>query len=296
MASLRQETLGGFEIHHLESDEVSLALAPRLGGRIVSLRDRRSGREWLDGWTPEENRRLHEPANTEDYATGPGAGIDECLPTVLPCEIDGRALPDHGELWRTEPDFDPASFRCRWSLRSLPLDFTRCLELRGDTLHLRYRIDNRADTPTRFQWAWHPLFTLEKNDRLAFDPAPARCLATDGSPLPWPDAAPGQDLTRAEVADAHPPCAKVFVETPGAARARLESSRGTLQLDWPGQCLPWAGIWINRGAWNGLHHWAIEPTNLAADHLSDAPVNDPLTTLPGGGRREWWIRLRLDSR
>lgn len=45
-------TLNDFEIHYLESDEVSLGLVPTLGGRIVSLRDRRSGREWLDGWLP----------------------------------------------------------------------------------------------------------------------------------------------------------------------------------------------------------------------------------------------------
>lgn len=35
----------------------------------------------------------------DDFATGPGAGLDECLPTVLPCEVAGSPLADHGELW-----------------------------------------------------------------------------------------------------------------------------------------------------------------------------------------------------
>lgn len=93
---------------------------------------------------PEDARRLYHPFDPADYATGPGAGIDECLPTVLPCEVEGRALPDHGELWNTPPDFSPDGLRCHWSLRSLPLDFTRHLRLCRDTLHLHYRIQNRA--------------------------------------------------------------------------------------------------------------------------------------------------------
>ena len=52
--------------------------------------------------------RLLDPVDT---------GIDECLPTVLPCKIGRKALPDHGELWNQSPEFGVHSkggFSCRW--------------------------------------------------------------------------------------------------------------------------------------------------------------------------------------
>ena len=82
-----RETIDGFEIHTLENERVSLSMAPVLGGKIVSLRDRISGRQWLDGWEPAASRRLWHPSDPEVFETGPGAGIDECLPTVLPCKV-----------------------------------------------------------------------------------------------------------------------------------------------------------------------------------------------------------------
>jgi hypothetical protein len=88
----------GFQIHTLANDSLSLSTAPELGGRIVSIRDRISGREWLDGWSPASKRRIWHPTDPTNFETGPGAGIDECLPTVSPCKIGRRSLPDHGEL------------------------------------------------------------------------------------------------------------------------------------------------------------------------------------------------------
>ncbi len=291
--TVRTEIINGFELYRVEAGNISLVLVPALGGRIVSLRHLHGEREWLDGWSPENRRRLHLPADPSRYETGPGAGIDECLPTVLACEVDGHPLPDHGELWRTAPAFDPQTLRCAWRLQCLPLHFERCLDIEGNTLRLNYRLQNTAARPVPYQWAWHPLFTLETQDRLHFEPTPSHCLATDGRCLLWPGAEPGQDLTRADVGVAQPPCAKVFVEVPAAARAEIRGPGGSLRLDWPGELLPWAGLWINRGAWNGLHHWAIEPTNLARDRLSEARPGDDLTTLRPLETRAWQLRLTL---
>ena len=77
-----QKWVGDFEIHTLTNEHVSLSIAPALGGRIVSLRDRVSRREWLDGWSPVSKRRIWHPTDPANFESGPGAGIDECLPTV----------------------------------------------------------------------------------------------------------------------------------------------------------------------------------------------------------------------
>jgi hypothetical protein len=49
----------------------------------------------------------------------------------------------------------------------------------------------------------------------------------------------------------------------------LAKSGASLALEWPAELFPYAGVWITRGVWKGLHHWAIEPTNAPLDRLSD---------------------------
>lgn len=301
MTSARTQFVSGFEIQTLSNASVSVALAPALGGRIVSLRDLASGREWLDGWRPASRRRLWAPANPRDFSTGPGSGIDECLPTVLPSRHDRRPVNDHGEVWSLPAHLDPAQLAlgrlaCRWSLRSLPLDFSRVVSLRGGTVRFAYALTNRAGTTTPFLWAWHALFSLRRGDSLHFAPSVKTCLTPGGSShLPWPVCSPGSDLSRAEVGGQEAPCAKVFIGPLRTGTATLRQSGGSgLQLRWPAKIHPFAGIWITRGFWKGLHHWAVEPTNAPVDFLADAVARYPAHSwLAPGETREWTVTARV---
>lgn len=281
----------------MASDEVSLSIAPELGGRIVSLRDRLSGREWLDGWSPAAKRRIWHPSDPADFETGPGAGIDECLPTVLACKVGQSSLPDHGELWNQAPEFevDPEhGFSSRWNLNSLPLAFERRISLRKNVVRLDYRIENRADAATPFLWAWHPLFTLKSGDQIRS--SETSCLTPDGECLPWPATQPGHDLSRAAFPAEATPAAKVFLGPLSAGRAEIVAKNGaSLALDWPAELFPFAGIWITRGFWKGLHHWAIEPTNAPVDRLSDIREPSPVSQLAARESREWTLSIGVSA-
>lgn len=289
------KTVDSFEIHTLSNDDVSVSIAPELGGRVVSLRDRISGREWLDGWSPAGKRRLWHPADPADFATGPGAGIDECLPTVLPCSLGRKPLPDHGELWNRPPDFDHESagvFSCSWRLESLPLLFTRNISPGNHEVRFEYNLQNLADVPTPFLWAWHSLFTWRRGDQIRFGPAVNKCRTPEGETLPWPEARPGCDLSQAIFPKGTTPAAKVFVGplTDGLAEIRAKNG-ARLSLTWPADHFPYAGIWITRGFWKGLHHWAIEPTNAPVDRLSEvaASHSPSLSNLGAREIRNWTL-------
>ncbi|MGJ8725151.1 MAG: hypothetical protein ACSHYB_11385 [Roseibacillus sp.] len=291
------ESCEGFAIHTLSNDKVSLSLAPQLGGRIVSIRDKEADREWLDGWDPSSERRLSQPTDLNVYDTSNGAGLDECLPTVLPCQRDGINFSDHGELWKTNPTFEYGNehLTCSWQLSSLPLTFQRTIWLEGNTLHLDYCLENLIPTPTPFLWAWHPLFKLERGDRLLVDSSLSQCANPEGEIFPWPSPKDGQDLSTANTGTANPPAAKVFLGPLDAGKATLQGKKSQLSLTWPAKYFPWAGIWITRGAWKGLHHWAVEPTNAPVDHLSKVTKNS-LGQLEGHESRNWTIEIKLSSR
>lgn len=290
----------GFAVHSISNGKVAVAMVPELGGRIVSLRGG-GQREWLDGWQPASQRRLWRPADPADFATGPGAGIDECLPSVLACEAGGVAIPDHGDLWNTPAPVDAGEaargiLSCGWRCRSLPLSLERRIRLRGNALSLDYRLENHSDGPVPFLWAWHPLFAWRPGDRIRFAPSVRSCLAGDGTRLPWPGIAPGTDLSRGSFAKEAVPAAKVFIGPLGTGAAEIRARSGArMVLRWPAAHFPYAGIWITRGFWKGLHHWAIEPTNGAADRLSDLMGEDagPRVMLAPQEVRTWRLGIAL---
>ena len=108
--------------------------------------------------------------------------------------------------------------------------------------------------------------------------------------------APGTDLSRASFAPGTIPAAKVFLGPLSSGHAEIHTRRGNrLTLDWPSEVFPYAGIWITRGFWKGLHHWAIEPTNAPVDFLSDIRSPGPLSLLQPGECRVWRLTLALLS-
>ena len=300
MTRHRHQRIAGFDVHSLASDTLSVAVAPELGGRIVSIRHLPTSREWLDGWEPAESRRLHHPADPANFETGPGAGADECLPTVLPCDAGGISHNDHGEVWNQPAGFDAAAaattgiLTCHWTLRKSPLDFVRRISLTGDRIHIAYRLTNRTSTPTPFLWAWHPLFTWLPGDRIVT--TETSCLTTDGQRLPWPSPTPGTNLAMAAFPAGATPAAKVFLGPLADGRAAIHAAHGAaLTLEWPASLFPYAGIWITRGFWKNLHHWAIEPTNTPSDHLSSILNPAATTHLQPAESRLWSIQILCAS-
>ena len=292
--------VGEFAIHTLANEAVSISLAPELGGRVVSLRDRNSGREWLDGWSPATKRRIWHPTDPTDFNTSPGAGIDECLPTVLPCRIKRKSLPDHGDLWNQAVELDSTlakagTFLSQWTVNSLPLAFERRISLKNRKVLFEYRIENLAETATPFLWAWHPLFSMKRGDQIRFARSEKSCLSPGGEErIPWPANLPGHDLSRALFPAGATPAAKVFLGPLPKGRAEIKALNGArLSLAWPSELFPYAGIWITRGFWKGLHHWAIEPTNAPVDRLSDIKEPSPLSLLAPREVRTWTLSVSL---
>lgn len=294
-------TILGFETHSLTDGEVHVTIVPELGGRVVSLRDKVSGREWLDGWMPAARRRMWQPTDPANYETGPGAGLDECLPTVLPCVVNGQSLPDHGDLWNQAAEMDhglsaAGILACRWVRLSLPLGFERRISLQNATVQFDYRLENLSNKSTPFQWAWHPLFTWKPGDEIKFGPEVNRCQTPDGQPLAWPQPEPGRDLSRALFAEGTDQASKVFVGPLTKGTVEIFTGEGArMAICWPAEMFPYAGIWITRGFWRGLHHWAIEPTNAPVDRLSDVPksIGPSLWMLEPGEVREWRVAVRF---
>jgi galactose mutarotase-like enzyme len=144
--NVRQEQ--GFEVYTLNNGEIEVSVVPELGAKIISLKNVRTGREWL--WHPPEGLKLFRNRSGDDFSKSPLVGIDECLPTIAPCRWQGRELPDHGELWNAPWSIDAAALeegilKTRVKLLISPFELERTIELHESEIRINYQLNNYSN-------------------------------------------------------------------------------------------------------------------------------------------------------
>ena len=92
--------LDGYEVWTGRTEVMEMAVVPELGSRIISLRNRKTGREWL----VQPAGVLETNGYASSFGKRDGSGWDEMFPTINACRYpaypwEGTELPDHGEVW-----------------------------------------------------------------------------------------------------------------------------------------------------------------------------------------------------
>ncbi len=297
----------GFELITAETEHASVTVIPELGARLLSLRDLHSGREWL--WRPEGPLRLWRNRPGDPFPLGTFVGADECLPTIAPCTWQGRELPDHGEVWSQPWTLDEAAIaagciKTSITLTNSPFHFCRTLTLENGVLRLDYSLQNIGSASEAWLWAWHPLMTLEPGDRLSLPYDAASLLvetarkpdAVRGECWPWPESKPGLRLDKLELSgdDSY---VKAFAGPFQKGWARLENptSDACLTLRWDAARLPYLGLWLTRGGYQGWHHVALEPTTLPTDSLAEGVNENCPPRLAPGSTLSWSLEISLGA-
>jgi hypothetical protein len=276
----------GFEVYVLRNAGLEIAVVPELGAKIISLKNLRTGREWM--WHPEGALKLFRNRLGDDFSCSPLVGVDECLPTVAPCSVQGRELPDHGEVWSTpwkvdRRNWEKGVLRTSVELPISPFEFERTIELREQEIRFSYLLKNRSLVPEQYLWALHPLLRLQPGDRLRM-PATTRALLNGEA---WIDA------VDSAIPDSG--CSKVFAAqvVEGTAGVYNQHYGDGLSFTWNPAENDTLGLWLTRGGWHGHHHFAVEPTNGSPDPLAVAAKQERCGTVPASGSKAWSVILRV---
>ncbi len=291
----------------LESQTVRLEINPDFGGRVLSLIDRRSGRDWL--------AKGPQSANTGEnaaYLANEAVGWDECFPTVSRWDARAtmwaRTLRDHGDLWgRAWTVVSQSTQSLALSYSDRDFRFTRTLTVRGDVLVARYLVDNLGTTGLPFLWALHGLLAVTPHDRIdlrGIDSVAATYVAQHGTmitvpELSWPGPNPAIDLALDAIhtAAAHF-AAKIYASALPRPQVSVGGRNGWLDIFWDNSEIANLGLWLNYGGWptpGEVHHLALEPTTAPVDDLGAALKSGAAITLAPGASKSWTVTLVLRS-
>jgi galactose mutarotase-like enzyme len=154
------------DLRVLSSDELSIAVAPDLGGRIVELTDLSSGRQWL--W---RNHRvpLGPVTSGSAYDDVWQGGFEELFPSDAPAVIGKTPYPDHGELWSVpwqvvRADDDAIELAVEGSVTGVR--FAKRLSIEGAVMTIQYSLEHPGRVALPYLFKLHPAIDVNEHCRI----------------------------------------------------------------------------------------------------------------------------------
>jgi galactose mutarotase-like enzyme len=317
IGSTSQTTWHGQEAWVLENDTLRTVVTPKIGAKLVSLFDKRTGREWLVGPDPRPFREVPYGAS---FVEQDMSGWDEMFPTIVACDYPapgnnlGTPLPDHGEVWPlpwTQDQSAPGALRFSVEGVALRYRLTRTLTYpAGDTLLMQYELQNLEQERMPYLWAAHPQFVCSDGAHIILPSEvvdvcnvlpPEWGWAEPETRFAWPEAQSpqGQMVRIDQVSPASRYQARKFFVPPefsvgwcGLVRRPLGD---WLRMDWdPGE-LPYLGLWIDEGRISYEAVAAPEPMTGYYDSLATAWERKRVAMIEPGVVKAWSLSVRLGT-
>lgn len=274
----------------LATPDLRVEVLPALGGRVQSLVDRRREREWM--WRPPTQPAAASSVGDE-YDERWQGGFEELFPNDAPTTLDGRELPDHGELWPVSWEVVEHEDGQRLALRTVGevtgVEVAKEFRVEGPELHVAYELRGDLDRPLHYLFKLHAAVAVDGASRLELpggelepvDPEFGTILPGAGR-WPWP----GPD--GADVSVCRPPTSghREFVyvhDLPeGWCGVRDDRRRARLRLEYPREIFPFCWFFLTYGGWRDHQVAVLEPCTNYPKDLGTAVASGTSALLPAG--------------
>lgn len=177
-----KEEINGIEILTLENEQLKIKIAPKLGGKIISVFNKPLNTEFL--WC-NKNLPLAQNNSGDDYDSNFWGGIDELIPNDIPENVNGIDYPDHGELWTTSLQYktenNEVSLSGNLNLSGLYYQKKVSLDDNKPTICIDYKIRNTSGQTKDILWKFHAALVIGQGDTLFTDAKKAKVVDLDYS-------------------------------------------------------------------------------------------------------------------
>lgn len=300
MSIATQHTRDGVPLVRLSNAALTVDIAPGIGGRVVSLRDARTGFEFL--WRNPTLRLQSLPVDSP-YDPNFYGGIDELLPSDLPETIDGLTSPDHGELWTTaltakDVAHDSVTLEGllpRWGLR-----YQRRMQLVDGTARilLDYRIHNPTQSRRVFLWKLHAAMNIHPGDRIACPARRAQAVDPEWSrlshtnPFAWPTL-DGEAVDRVPHAPGKADFFYLYDLEEGRMSWHSADGRRSFTYRFDTKVFPYCWYFATYGKLDGLLTGILEPCTAMPLSVAEAHAKGQCSVLEAGQTLETRVGIEV---
>lgn len=313
----------------LENEFLSLIVVPKRGGKIVSLRSKQSGKEWL--YNSESHHSLLRcpiagESFVEHYDTG---GWDECFPSICkenyPCDTKASILiADHGVLWSQSwyvvniyCSDDRVGLTLECINNTLAIKFQRSIWLdKGKhQFKLDYQIINLSQHFRPFIWSAHPIFSAESDMKIkfisgintlktdigfqSFYQQNAKWVNTQKSPsnIEHEDVFSPSTLNVGLASKLYSPPLNHSTQLIQVALYSTKFNE-QLKLEFSSEQISHFGLWLNYQGWSGNHQLppnviGLEPCIGGSDSLSEAMALGEVGGLSPSSSQYWSLSISI---
>lgn len=306
---MREETIDGLRCLVLESERLVCKFIPDLGGKMITLTDKRSGREWIKPARPVTYKKIGYGGEYPDFDR---TGFDECFPAIASAEYPyepwkGAIIPDHGEVWTIPWNWEETDDGIRMWVHGVrfPYIFEKKIAIEDDALVILYKVENSSCADFPCFWSAHPIFNIKEgmrvlmpdHSKVVIDFSKNDRLGGYLGEISWPDPldnsgnkvdlstfGPKSNGTADKIYACH-------VQN-GYAALYDPESRDYLAFMFDTREVPHVGLWSNIGGWpegEPDYNCALEPCSGYPDRLGMGEHQ----VVPAYGELCWTLRLEL---
>jgi galactose mutarotase-like enzyme len=302
------------------NEQIEAVFLPQLGSKMISLRNKKTGTEFLLANQSEDKIYQH-AYHGADFSEYDASGYDECFPTVEASELtvennNGEkeiSFPDHGELWSKEWDYEIQPNAILFFTEGVNAKYRikKLIALKENRLVIDYSLLNMSDFPFYYIWSAHPLLAVEEGDRILLPEninklflnwASDDKIGTFGQYI-HPSAllidGSEEDIFKIHSKDLGI-AIKGFTDPLNRGSAGLFRSRKdeTLLVLFDNIKLPYLGIWLCYGGWpvdSERKHYtiALEPATGRPDSLSESVKRNECSLINIGEKKNWQVEFSL---
>ena len=295
----------------LENAVVRAEIIPDPGGKLASLKDKRTGYEFMvQRSAPSYKTQPFDGV----YVDAECSGFDDMFPTIDPCEYEsypwqGTKLADHGEVWSLPWKIlvqEPGLLGLSTNGIRFPYVLRKRITLLDKGLRYDYTLSNPTPYDFDYLWAGHLMVNIEEGLRMI---VPEECrnavtVLSNGSSKfgdthQWPTLRdktgrpyPGNIVRNRAVEGFE----KYYFTDPlekGWCQLDYPNGKDRLRIDFSGQNVPYLGILMNEEGWDGLYNVIIEPCSICYDRPDLAKKFGQTSTVAGGSSVVWTLNVSV---
>ncbi len=294
----------GVNAYELKTKNLTAIVIPSQGGKIASVKDNESQKEYL---LQNPSKEFLRTGLNDNFVDGECCGFDDMFPTIDPVTVTGGdkkeySYPDHGEVCRVPflCSLTEKTITLRYFSDYLGYEYIKTLSENSDgKLEIFYQIKNLSGIDLDVLWAGHCIVKQEKGGNVIVpfkDGEQVDVMFDTSNTLKSGDRIPYKsEYLFSEWNDDEGYCKKFYFPkkaVDGYVCYRYPDGK-IFCMEFDKEQLPYVGIWQNNGGLNNEYCVGLEPCSVGYDTVKNAEKYGQKRLIKYGETMQFTIKLSI---